>query len=112
MGAGRKDKIADVPIESGGDGHLSGGEFVDDRPLFRQEGSVFPNCRRGKRYRSFGKSARADSGRISGVAAEGTKVLLGPSIVGGPVLARKLGGFKQNAVAIGTALSRIGTEEK
>ena len=45
-GAGRKDKIADVPIESSGDGHVSVGEFVD-RPLFRHEDRVFPNCRRG-----------------------------------------------------------------
>jgi len=46
IGAGRKDKIADVPIESSGDGHVSVGEFVD-RPLFRHEDRVFPNCRRG-----------------------------------------------------------------
>jgi hypothetical protein len=54
----------------------------------------------------------AGNGRPAREAPEAAEVPLGPSIVGGPVLVGKLGGFKQNAVAIDTALSRIGAKEK
>jgi hypothetical protein len=44
---GRKDKVVDVPNGSGGHGHVSVGEVVDYRALFRHAERVFPHCRRG-----------------------------------------------------------------
>jgi hypothetical protein len=76
------------------------------RREFSHTAGVDSGARRLEGARNAGNS------RAAGEATEAAEVPLGPSIVGGTVLVGKLGGFKQNAVALGTSLSRIGTEEK
>jgi hypothetical protein len=46
IGVVRKDNVVDASNGRGGDGHVSVGEFVHCRPLFRHAERVFPHRRR------------------------------------------------------------------